>query len=306
MPSNSPPRTRLRAQKQISVIDLTSSSPPAKPTSAPVPPTPLPRNSADAIQPLPARLTTSHTQLSPASHHLLLHKRSHLQKYSVPVPRDFRKHSPSTVSSTLVFAQEQAGTAVCVSSSGLLLTCAHCVSDENDEQPSPESLYWLLFASGRTVATRCVAWDARRDLALLRVVAAQQPRGGDAAGEGFPCVEVAETGPAVGDGLVCVGHPGSEDLEVEDAGVETGYDVLHLSTGLFRGYAEGQDLQDNSEIGALQHDCWTYWGHSGAPLFDRRSGKLVGLHSSWDDETAMRRGVAWEAIVAFMDEHRGV
>jgi S1-C subfamily serine protease len=209
------------------------------------------------------------------------------------------------VSSTLVFAQEEAGTAVCVSPSGLLLTCAHCVA-EDDEEPSWDTLHWLLFASGRTVAARCVAWDERRDLALLRIVAAQQSDAPDGGTEDtFPYVQVAEAGSSPGDNLVCVGHPGSEDLEVEEAGVKTGYDVLHLSTGAFRGYAEGQDLQDNSEIGALQHDCWTYWGHSGAPLFERRSGKLVGLHSSWDDETAMRRGVAWEAIVGFMDEQRG-
>jgi S1-C subfamily serine protease len=200
-----------------------------------------------------------------------------------------------------VFAQEEAGTAVCVSSDGLLLTCAHCVA-EDDEEPDPERLYWLLFASGQAVAARCVAWDKTRDLGLLRVVAAQsEPTSGDAASP-FAFVHIAEVGPSPGDKLVCVGHPGSEDLEAAEPGLKTGYDVLHLSTGAFRGYADGQDLQDNSEIGALQHDCWTYWGHSGAPLFDRRSGRLVGLHSSWDDETAMRRGIALEAIVAFLNE----
>jgi hypothetical protein len=85
-------------------------------------------------------------------------------------------------------------------------------------------------------------------------------------------------------------------------GVKTNYDVLHVSTGRFRGYAAGQDVHDNSEIGALKHDCWTYWGHSGAPLVERNSGGLVGLHSSWDDETGMRRGVAWEAIKSITDQ----
>lgn len=90
------------------------------------------------------------------------------------------------------------------------------------------------------------------------------------------------------------------------------------------------------------HDCWTYWGHSGAPIVGRRSqggsrrgggerakrrgrrkakfergegegegrgeggGMLMGLHSSWDDTTGMRRGVAWEAIRAFLHEHTAV
>jgi hypothetical protein len=78
---------------------------------------------------------------------------------------------------------------------------------------------------------------------------------------------------------------------------------LHISTGRSRGLAPDQNPQDNSEIGALLHDCWTYWGHSGAPLIARSSGKLVGLHSSWDDATGMRRGVPLVAIKAFLDEH---
>ena len=35
------------------------------------------------------------------------------------------------------------------------------------------------------------------------------------------------------------------------------------------------------------HSCWTYWGHSGAPLFDQR-GSVCGLHSSWDDKNGAR------------------
>jgi len=43
------------------------------------------------------------------------------------------------------------------------------------------------------------------------------------------------------------------------------------------------------EGGFLQHSCWTYWGHSGAPLFDGR-GRVMGLHCAWDDRTGMRHG----------------
>jgi hypothetical protein len=63
------------------------------------------------------------------------------------------------------------------------------------------------------------------------------------------------------------------------------------------------DPQDNSEIGTLKHDAWTYWGHSGAPLLRRGDGSLLGLHSSWDDRTAMRHGVPLVAIKAFLDGH---
>lgn len=77
---------------------------------------------------------------------------------------------------------------------------------------------------------------------------------------------------------------------------------MHVSGGRFRGYAEGQDRLDNGEIGALMHDCWTYWGHSGAPLVEWRKGGLVGVHSSWDSGTGMRRGVGVEALGGFVRE----
>ncbi|KAK8121253.1 hypothetical protein PG999_005373 [Apiospora kogelbergensis] len=262
---------------------------------------------------LPRDLTRAHTGLRTSDHALLRkkqawlsHNHHHHDAASIPqlqqlqLQAGFVRHQ-AAVEAALVFGQEEAGTAVCVADEGLLLTCSHCCVDEEGNRPGPATLHWLIFASGRVVGARCIAWDERRDLALLRIAKAQQ--GQSAADSRFPAVKVA-TGPiAVGAKMVCIGHPGSEDLEAEEAGVKTGYDVLHASTGRFRGLAEGQDVQDNSEIGALMHDCWTYWGHSGAPLLAATTGLLVGLHSSWDDQTAMRRGVALEAIKEFLKEH---
>ncbi|KAG7103948.1 hypothetical protein HYQ44_015260 [Verticillium longisporum] len=51
---------------------------------------------------------------------------------------------------TLVFGQEEAGTAICVDSSGILLTCAHCVA-EIEEELDLESSHWLIFESGQIV-----------------------------------------------------------------------------------------------------------------------------------------------------------
>ncbi|KAK3676677.1 hypothetical protein LTR78_003452 [Recurvomyces mirabilis] len=158
--------------------------------------------------------------------------------------------------------------------------------------------HWLLFTDGRIVQAKCVAWDDRRDLALLQIVATQDLTGLDI--PTFPIAELAGSPSKRNSPLLCVGHPGSEDLEADQSGLLTDYDVLHISRGRFRGLAKGQEVQDNSDIGALQHGCWTYWGHSGAPLLVE-DGRLVGLHSSWDDETGMRRGVAWEAVKAFLE-----
>ncbi|KAK7992682.1 hypothetical protein PG996_012289 [Apiospora saccharicola] len=269
------------------------------------------------MQQLPRDLKRSHTGLGKSDHALLVKKQAWLTENAVAIPRGFVRYK-AALEATLVFGQEEAGTAVCISSDErLLLTCSHCCVDEEGNRPCRSMIYWLIFSCGTVVGANCLAWDGKRDLALLRITKAQLRVGDDSGRHGgralpdrgaqsypqFPSVKIAIGPIAVDSRMVCIGHPGSEDLEVEDAGIATGYDVLHASAGRFRGHADDQDVQDNSEIGALMHDCWTYWGHSGAPLLNWTTGELAGLHSSWDDETAMRRGVALEAIRKFLKEH---
>lgn len=284
------------------VIDLTFS--PAVNSTSPVV-THDDSSQAQVVSSLSSRLLASDTKLSSSDHKTLLRKQAFLSQYTLKKLSAF-KNQADCLASTLVFAQEEAGTAVCVSPTGLLLTCSHCVAETVEDFDSKQE-HWLLFASGLAVRTVCVAWDSRRDLALLRITAAQRPPvSGDMEGQVFPFVVAAESPPPVDTNIVCIGHPGSEDLEVDRPGVQTDYDVLHMSTGSFRGYADGQDRQNNEEIGALKHDCWTYWGHSGAPLFEKKTGELVGLHSSWDDTTGMRRGIGLEAINAFLKKNEAL
>ncbi|KAF2759090.1 trypsin-like serine protease [Pseudovirgaria hyperparasitica] len=243
---------------------------------------------------LPASLTTKSNCLSKSALVVLNKKQRWLRHFSV---EGLESTLHCAINATLIFAQEEAGTAVCISRTGLILTCAHCIAEDAEEfaHIRQRDVYHL-FASGSVVSARCIAWDATRDLALLRIVASQ-----DASGS-FSYVSLATQTPRLNARLVCVGHPGSDDLEVGVDGAKTGYDILHVSTGRFRGLAKGQSIHDNSEIGALKHDCWTYWGHSGAPLVNRKSGEVVGLHSSWDEETGMRRGIALKAILDFLLE----
>ncbi|KAH6855857.1 trypsin-like cysteine/serine peptidase domain-containing protein [Chaetomium sp. MPI-CAGE-AT-0009] len=311
-----PPRqTRLQKKKFLlaeaqTPIDLNTGDESQQETGSRTPP------SSTQITLLPTRLLRSHTKLSKKDHDLLLLKQARLQASNILKPSSPRVAISSAISATLIFAQAEAGTAVCIHDSGLLLTCAHCIAETEAELDFSKP-YLLLFSSGTVVTAQCTAWDPKRDLALLRITAAQRPPGGGE-GEGddsglshpphcqwqFPHLKIADRPPKIGTKLVCVGQPGSEDLECEEAGVETGYEVLCVSEGTFRGYADGQDVQDNEEIGALMHTCWTYWGHSGAPLVERTApgmgDVLVGLHSSWDDETGMRRGVGIEAIREFL------
>ncbi|KAF5645769.1 dimethylaniline monooxygenase [Fusarium sp. NRRL 25303] len=239
--------------------------------------------------------------LSEEHHDALISKRNWLNSHTIPIPRDaFRTFISSpkgyhTLDATFVFAQSEAGTAVCISPDGILLTCAHCVAEEPSELTANTS-FVLLSSTGNVVAAKVVAWDPIRDLALLQIDKTELFR------RPFPFARIATSPPKFNTKLLCIGHPGSEDLEAERSGVKTEYDTLVLTEGTFRGLDKDQDPQDNSEIGALKHSCWTYWGHSGAGLFDRETGALVGVHSSWDDKTCMRRGVPLEAVVAFVEE----
>ena len=66
---------------------------------------------------------------------------------------------------------------------------------------------------------------------------------------------------------------------------------------MIRGYLDNP--LGSQSLGRLKHDAWTYWGHSGSPIFDH-SGHIVGMHNSWDSTTAMRHGVPLQALHYFI------
>lgn len=213
------------------------------------------------------------------------------------------------LSSTWIFAQHEAGTAVCVDERGWFLTCAHCFGETASEWRANRRK-WLLSYTGMAVQAECRVWDARRDLALAEVVCIEIPEPemlGVSSNSSllsrpeFAFVPLSASGSATAP-IICIGQPGADDLESE-APRKTAYDLIEVSRGRLCGMIPDVDPQDNSEIGALKHDAWTYWGHSGAPLLRRVDGTLLGLHSSWDDATGMRHGVPLVAIQAFLSEH---
>ncbi|KAF4980405.1 hypothetical protein FZEAL_3584 [Fusarium zealandicum] len=308
------------------VVDLTGSSPLVSNretrssthgqlvSSPPSPPSPnTPQHIPDTISSKPKiehlssafSLSIPHQRTLRGKRNPVATKRIWLSSHTVPLPQDVLNALTSNetfpfnpVDATLVFAQEQAGTAVCISPDGVILTCSHCVA-ESHSKLTEASVHTLISSTGALITARVIAWDPARDLALLIIEQSELPH------RPFPYIRIASSPPKFNTRLLCVGHPGSEDLEAERRGVPTEYDTLVLSEGTFRGLVPGQDPQNNSEIGALKHSCWTYWGHSGAGLFERRTGNLVGVHSSWDEDTGTRRGVPLEAVVAFLEEFEG-
>ena len=132
----------------------------------------------------------------------------------------------------------------------------------------------------------------------------------------LPAAALAAQGATAGASLFCVGNPSSIDLESlrSEASIEFEPPAWHASAGRCEGYlgaatAEMAAVQrargrapTRGELKAvadaapaeeaqgvlMEHSCWTYWGHSGAPLFDER-GLVAAIHCAWDDRTGMRQ-----------------
>ncbi|KAJ5388962.1 uncharacterized protein N7496_000030 [Penicillium cataractarum] len=270
--------------------------PPRSPTPTPTP---------SLILHTPSRLPG----ITSADIQILRTKQRRLQRSATLTLQATRELGPRAVrglASTLIFAQHEAGTAVCIDPRGWMLTCAHCFGETMQEWRAHRRK-WLLCYTGLAVQVECLVWDARRDLALAKVICIEVPeelrssRGPVSATPVFAYIPLS-TSQSTTAPIICIGQPGADDLE-SAAPRKTAYDLIEISQGRLCGMIPDVDPQDNSEIGSLKHDAWTYWGHSGAPLLRRVDGSLLGLHSSWDDSTAMRHGVPLVAIKAFLNEH---
>ncbi|KAJ7657710.1 hypothetical protein DFH06DRAFT_1408684 [Mycena polygramma] len=149
---------------------------------------------------------------------------------------------------SLIFAQHEAGSAVCVDPAGWVLTCAHCFGDTEEEYQESSKRRWLLFYTGLAVQVECRrAWDLTRDLALLKIIVVECA--GDVV-PAFQFITPAVSVPVNGTRIVCIGQPGQDDLESSSAR-RTKYNLVEVSEGKFRGMVPGADPQDNSEIGTL-------------------------------------------------------
>lgn len=240
--------------------------------------------------------------LNPAELSLLRKKQRRLQSNASAMlsPLLSGNHLRTALEASLIFAQYEAGTAICIDEAGWVLTCSHCFGDSEEEWRA-ERRKWLLFYTGLAVQVECRAWDSMRDLALLKIIAIEASARQKTAIPVFGFVPLSSSAPSFKTPIVCIGQPGSDDLE-STSDRRTNYNLVEISEGKFCGMVPGADPENNYEIGSLKHDAWTYWGHSGAPLLKAADGTLIGLHSSWDDRTAMRHGVPLIAIKHFLQQ----
>ncbi len=183
--------------------------------------------------------------------------------------RAIRRVQPATV-------RLDNGSGVVIDPGGVVLTAAHVAKRKG-------AVLRAELPDGRTYRAVCTHIDDELDLAVLAIDTRDV----------LPAAPIAPVAPKVGDTVVAIGQPGKYTPD----GERTGYQPFHVSVGEIRGFLPNR-LGPQS-LGRTKHDAWTYWGHSGCPLFDDQ-GRIVALHNSWDSTTAMRHAVTWEAIARFL------
>jgi S1-C subfamily serine protease len=190
---------------------------------------------------------------------------------------------------------------------GVIVTCAHVVSHNDDSDDIvPDRIgrcKMFIFRDGKWVIARCFACDERGDVALLRIV----HRSSDSQLASCTVAPQSDENAHKGKTVIAVGNPG------------TIYDATHTPP-LFLS-SHGKILANNASVladinedglGPIKHNAYTYWGHSGSPLFDA-GGLVVAMHNSWDEtesvhiafgrgtfRTGMRRGVSSQRIMQFI------
>ena len=124
-------------------------------------------------------------------------------------------------------------------------------------------------------------------------------------------VQISNSCAKAGDDVYCIHNPYDWDLELAQGARprRNGFNPFTISPGDIDGYMDDDDdIDDNSRIevrndlGQLMHSCWTYWGSSGAPIFNANNGHVVGIHNSWDPNCGQRHGVGIEGIKFALDE----
>jgi S1-C subfamily serine protease len=165
------------------------------------------------------------------------------------------------------------GSGMILTPDGLLMTAYHVVDHD------PRGAFRVRFPNGQKFDARVVAVSPEDDLALLRLPAPTT--------RAYPHVEVAAREPSVGDDVIVIGNPGAK----------SGRGKFHTSVGQVLWYGPRRGI-----LGDLAYDAWTYWGHSGGPVYNTR-GELVGVHNSWDSNNAWRHGLRLSTVRAFLDRH---
>ena len=206
--------------------------------------------------------------------------------------------------SCLCRISDEFGSAVCIHENGYILTCAHAAPPFEDEL-NRESLY--IFPNGEIVKTLTLEKDEQLDLALLKIIEIY---------ENYKFVKVkkhlhkkfsfskiiydSKKNEKIGENIFCIGNPCFTMYDDEGKLEKNKYKPFWISFGKIKGYIK-DGIYCKNDLGPLIHNCWTYWGHSGAPIFNE-NGELVGMHNSWNERNANRHGNSLLGIIQFLSK----
>ena len=220
---------------------------------------------------------------------------------NVTLPSDFQRHRQTLESQCLMsvchLIQKESGTAVHIGN-GQILTCAHCIAVDDVDQPDANKIgltKYVIFANKEIVVCQVVNINeaSHVDLALLQIVDHCNP---DLKQEEFintlGVVKFSDTAAEDGICIFTIGAPWRYDIESKQK-YKTDFNpkIFHPSFGYLI----------KAKTRSFTHCCWTYWGHSGAPIFDLQ-GHFIGMHESVDFRTAVRSAISVTAIHEFLEQ----
>lgn len=225
--------------------------------------------------------------LSPSENEILQKVKSqfHFKKIVKRTPAILLSTAKKSIESSIHLLQDDFGSGFCIDPRGYFLTCFHCVEGKLGCK--------IIFPDGEIEETSVIYKEKSLDLALLKLKNTKKHKL-------YDYLEISNSLPPEGTKIFCIGNPCYEDLENEEENIKTDYYPFYLSFGKVIGYTKDKVLgRVKAELGPLKHSCWTYWGHSGAPIIDY-SGQVIGVHNSWDDKTCIRHGLSVNTLQEFL------
>jgi S1-C subfamily serine protease len=186
-------------------------------------------------------------------------------KYKYNIERTYTHLLPSIKGTALVVMPDGSGSAFCISKSGLFVTAAH-VAQSGDGEAHEDGVHLVLYpgSDDELVLDAYVAHVSDKyDLAFVRPYSDQElPKEYDVAPLGpLEMGSVKLLRP-----VVAVGFP---------YGLTPRFDDDYPSVSLNTGHVTGSVNIDGVALVQIDADVW--YGNSGGPIVDARSGRVVGI-----------------------------
>lgn len=177
------------------------------------------------------------------------------------------------------------GSGINISPKGIILTAGHVAKKVNSKLS-------VEFPDGKKFIGNCTAYSQYYDLAVVEIVSK----------ESLPFAKISETPPEIGTWVTCIGNPGSKTPQGELIPEHTPFYVSVGKIVRFKLDPE-KGIFGSQQIGRCIYTAWTYWGHSGSPLFNER-GNIVAIHNSWENDGRTRNGIPQQVILDFFKQNK--